>query len=187
MRTRKLHLFFLQKTTELSYWLHKISFKVLLLSSHLLISLHPVQTSKFGECTVMGYCSFKVKCHEACKTSLLCYVFVFVKAFIVLTLHTSNSIPIIWNNLSQFVSEKQRIGYGQGVPTKNVEPLFSSLMLAGFHNHSCNYEQNDNQHVPPFPQSEFYTLVHCITITHHQCWWLCYKLTSKGHCPYYVK
>ena len=34
-------------------------FKVLLLSSHLLISWHPVQKSKFLACTVMGYCSFK--------------------------------------------------------------------------------------------------------------------------------
>ena len=34
-------------------------FKVLLLSSHLLISGHPVQKSKFGACTVTGYCSFK--------------------------------------------------------------------------------------------------------------------------------
>ena len=34
-------------------------FKVLLLSSHLLISRHPVQKSKFGACTVTGYCSFK--------------------------------------------------------------------------------------------------------------------------------
>ena len=33
-------------------------FKVLLLSSHLLISRHPVQKSMFGACTVMGYCSF---------------------------------------------------------------------------------------------------------------------------------
>ena len=34
-------------------------FKVLLLSSHLLISGHPVQKSKFGACAVTGYCSFK--------------------------------------------------------------------------------------------------------------------------------
>ena len=34
-------------------------FKVLLLSSHLLISRHPVQKSKFGACAVTGYCSFK--------------------------------------------------------------------------------------------------------------------------------
>ena len=33
-------------------------FKVLLLSSHLLISGHPVQKSKFGACAVTGYCSF---------------------------------------------------------------------------------------------------------------------------------
>ena len=33
-------------------------FKVLLLSSHLLISRHPVQKSKFGACAVTGYCSF---------------------------------------------------------------------------------------------------------------------------------
>ena len=33
-------------------------FKVLLLSWHLLISWHPVQKSKFGACTVTGYCSF---------------------------------------------------------------------------------------------------------------------------------
>ena len=33
-------------------------FKVLLLSSHLLISRHPVQKSKFGVCVVRGYCSF---------------------------------------------------------------------------------------------------------------------------------
>ena len=100
---------------------------------------------------------------------------------------TLNSIPIIWNNLSQSVNKKRRIVHGQGAPTQNLEPLFSSLMLAGFHNHSCNYGQNGNQHVPPFPQSQLYTLVHCITIAHHQCWWLCYKLTSKGHCPRYVK
>ena len=36
-------------------------FKVLLLSSHLLISRHPVQKSKFGACAVTGYCSFKRK------------------------------------------------------------------------------------------------------------------------------
>ena len=34
-------------------------FKVLLLSSHLLISRHPVRKSKFGACAVTGYCSFK--------------------------------------------------------------------------------------------------------------------------------
>ena len=34
-------------------------FKVLLLSTHLLISRHPVQKSKFGACAVTGYCSFK--------------------------------------------------------------------------------------------------------------------------------
>ena len=34
-------------------------FKILLLSSHLLISRHPVQKSKFGACAVTGYCSFK--------------------------------------------------------------------------------------------------------------------------------
>ena len=33
-------------------------FKVLLLSSHLLISRHPVQKSTFGACAVTGYCSF---------------------------------------------------------------------------------------------------------------------------------
>ena len=33
-------------------------FKVLLLSSHLLISRHPVQKSKFSACAVTGYCSF---------------------------------------------------------------------------------------------------------------------------------
>ena len=33
-------------------------FKVLLLSSNLLISRHPVQKSKFGACAVTGYCSF---------------------------------------------------------------------------------------------------------------------------------
>ena len=33
-------------------------FKVLLLSSHLLISLHPVQKSNLGACAVTGYCSF---------------------------------------------------------------------------------------------------------------------------------
>ena len=32
-------------------------FKILLLSSHLLISRHPVQKSKFGACAVTGYCS----------------------------------------------------------------------------------------------------------------------------------
>ena len=39
-------------------------FKVLLLSSHLLISRHPVQKSKFGACAVTGYCSFK--CSNLC-------------------------------------------------------------------------------------------------------------------------
>ena len=34
-------------------------FKLLLLSSHLLISGHPVRKSKFGACAVTGYCSFK--------------------------------------------------------------------------------------------------------------------------------
>ena len=33
-------------------------FKLLLLSSHLLISGHPVRKSKFGACAVTGYCSF---------------------------------------------------------------------------------------------------------------------------------
>ena len=33
-------------------------FKVLLLSSHLLISRHPVRKSKFGACAVTGCCSF---------------------------------------------------------------------------------------------------------------------------------
>ena len=41
-------------------------FKVLLLSSHLLISWHPVQKSKFGACTVMGYCSFNRGLPEHC-------------------------------------------------------------------------------------------------------------------------
>ena len=41
-------------------------FKVLLLSSHLLISRHPVQKSKFGACTVMGYCSFNRGLPEHC-------------------------------------------------------------------------------------------------------------------------
>ena len=35
-------------------------FKVLLLFSHLLISRHPVQKSKFGACAVTGYSSFKL-------------------------------------------------------------------------------------------------------------------------------
>ena len=35
-------------------------FKVLLLSSHLLILRHPVRKSKFGACAVPGYCSFKL-------------------------------------------------------------------------------------------------------------------------------
>ena len=35
-------------------------FKVFLLFSHLLISQHPVQKSKFGACAVTGYCSLKV-------------------------------------------------------------------------------------------------------------------------------
>ena len=35
-------------------------FKVLLLSTNLLISRHPVQKSKFGACAVTGYCSFKL-------------------------------------------------------------------------------------------------------------------------------
>ena len=34
-----------------------------LLSSHLLVSRHPVQKSKFGACTVTGYCSFKKSSH----------------------------------------------------------------------------------------------------------------------------
>ena len=33
-------------------------FKVLLLSSHLLVSRHPVRKSKFGACAVTGYCPF---------------------------------------------------------------------------------------------------------------------------------
>ena len=36
-------------------------FKIILLSSHLLISRHPVQTSKFGACPVTGYCSFNME------------------------------------------------------------------------------------------------------------------------------
>ena len=39
-------------------------FKVLLLSSHLSISRHPVQNSKFGACAVTGYCSFKWETFE---------------------------------------------------------------------------------------------------------------------------
>ena len=35
-------------------------FNVLLLSSHLLNSRHPVQKSKFGACAITGYCSFKI-------------------------------------------------------------------------------------------------------------------------------
>ena len=35
----------------------KLFFKVHLLSSHLLISRHPVQESKFSACAVTGYCS----------------------------------------------------------------------------------------------------------------------------------
>ena len=38
-------------------------FKILLLSSHLLISRHPVQKSKFGACAVTGYCSFNWRTH----------------------------------------------------------------------------------------------------------------------------
>ena len=37
-------------------------FKVLLLSSHLLISRHPVRKSKFGASAVKGYCSFNLAC-----------------------------------------------------------------------------------------------------------------------------
>ena len=40
-------------------------FKVFLPSSHLLISRHPVQKSKFGACAVTGYCSFKTYPHLA--------------------------------------------------------------------------------------------------------------------------
>ena len=36
-------------------------FKVLLLSSHLLISRHPVQKLKFGGCALTEYCSFKLR------------------------------------------------------------------------------------------------------------------------------
>ena len=35
-------------------------FRALLLASHLLISRHPVQKSKFGACSVTGYCSFNL-------------------------------------------------------------------------------------------------------------------------------
>ena len=35
-------------------------FKILLLSSHLLISRHPVQKSKFGACAVTGYCNWSM-------------------------------------------------------------------------------------------------------------------------------
>ena len=45
-------------------------FKVLLLSSHLLISGHPVQKSKFGACTVTGYCSFN--CQKLCNSLPWC-------------------------------------------------------------------------------------------------------------------
>ena len=41
-------------------------FKLLLLSSHLLISGHPVRKSKFGACAVTGYCSFN-SCHQCVK------------------------------------------------------------------------------------------------------------------------
>ena len=37
-------------------------FKVLLLSSHLLISRHPVRKSKFGASAVKGYCSYNLAC-----------------------------------------------------------------------------------------------------------------------------
>ena len=44
-------------------------FKLLLLSSHLLISGHPVRKSKFGACAVTGYCSFKC---SGCYSNLSC-------------------------------------------------------------------------------------------------------------------
>ena len=45
-------------------------FKVLLLSSHLLISWHPVQKSKFGACAVTGHCSFKKRTQRPQRTWL---------------------------------------------------------------------------------------------------------------------
>ena len=61
-------------------------FKVLLLSSHLLISRHPVQKSKFGACAVTGYCSFKLRSkssHVGCPDDF--YVMDHVVVFVPLT------------------------------------------------------------------------------------------------------
>ena len=45
-------------------------FKVLLPSLHLLISRHPVQKSKFGACSVTGYCSFNLPLQPRLKVLL---------------------------------------------------------------------------------------------------------------------
>ena len=45
-------------------------FRVLLLASHLLISRHPVQKSKFGACSVTGYCSFNLPLQPRLKVLL---------------------------------------------------------------------------------------------------------------------
>ena len=47
-------------------------FKVLLLSSHLLISQHPVQKSKSGACSVTVYCFFKRAILTTFPTRALC-------------------------------------------------------------------------------------------------------------------
>ena len=69
-------------------------FKVLLLSSHLLISRHPVQKSNFGACAVTGYCSFK--------SMLLMWVCIGGTCF-VLSLFHSPVPPMLQQNPNLFV------------------------------------------------------------------------------------
>ena len=49
-------------------------FKVLLLSSHLLISRHPVRKWKFGACAVTGYCPLS-HFAKACNPCWICYFY----------------------------------------------------------------------------------------------------------------
>ena len=69
-------------------------FKVLLLSLHLLISQLPVQNSKFGACSVTGYCSFKTSCDfvQSVKTVNLSLMNQKLKSVITQTLPISRAI-----------------------------------------------------------------------------------------------
>ena len=66
-------------------------FRVLLLASHLLISRHPVQKSKFDACSVTGYCSFNLPLQPRLKVLLTLAV---NSAFIRLLSRHSNEVQL---------------------------------------------------------------------------------------------